>query len=154
MCCGSALLATRTYERHLHSRISGVIADRSKPFGYQKLSLGVQDSVDSGAAARYLIFSLPLLLIFMAEGIDWLARHVRIPAGAAMAAWGLTALIVVCWTPYIRAQFLAKEWWPYRRMAEFLHGQMQKNDVIVAGWSIGFTLSQFFDESKDRIMPP
>src|SRR5260370_21760294 len=39
-------------------------------------------------------------------------------------------------------------------MAEFLHGQMQKNDVIVAGWSIGFTLSQFFDESKDRIMPP
>jgi hypothetical protein len=111
-------------------------------------------SVDSGAAARYLIFSLPLLLIFMAEGIDWLARHVRTSVGNGRAAWGITALIVVCWTPYIRAQFLAKEWWPYRRMAEFLHGQMQKNDVIVAGWSIGFTLSQFFDESKDRIMPP
>jgi len=111
-------------------------------------------SVDSGAAARYLIFSLPLLLIFMAEGIDWLARHVRIRAGTAMAAWGLTALAVVCWTPYIRAQFLAKKWWPYSRVAKFLHGQMQKNDVIVAGWSIGFTLSQFFDDSKDRIMPP
>jgi hypothetical protein len=111
-------------------------------------------SIDSGAAARYLIFSLPLLLIFMAEGIDWLARHVRIQAGSAMAAWGLTALIVVCWTPYIRAQFLAKEWWPYSQVAEFLHGQMQKNDVIVAGWSIGFALSQFFDDSKDRIMPP
>jgi hypothetical protein len=111
-------------------------------------------SVDSGAAARYLIFSLPLLLILMAEGIDWLARHIRIPAGAAMAAWGLTALVVVCWTPYIRAQFVAKEWWPYSRVAEFLHGQMQKNDVIVAGWSIGFALSQFFDDSKNHIMPP
>jgi len=111
-------------------------------------------SIDSGAAARYLIFSLPLLLILMAEGIDWLARHVRLQARGAMAAWGLTALVVICWTPYIRAQFLAKEWWPYRRVAEFLHGQMQKNDVIVAGWSIGFALSQFFDNSKDRIMLP
>jgi uncharacterized membrane protein len=111
-------------------------------------------SVDSGAAARYLIFSLPLLLILMSEGIDWLANHVRIRANAAIAAWGLTALAVVCWTPYIRAQFLAKKWWPYARVAKFLHGQMQKNDVIVAGWSIGFTLSQFFDHSKDRIMLP
>jgi len=111
-------------------------------------------SVDSGAAARYLIFSLPLLLIFMAEGIDWLARHVRIRAGSAITAWGLMALVVVCWTPYIRAQFLAKERLPYSQVSEFLHGQMQKNDVIVAGWSIGFTLSQFFDDSKDRIMPP
>ena len=64
-------------------------------------------SIDSGAAARYLIFSLPLLLIFMAEGIDWLARHIRIRR-RAMAAWGLTALIVVCWAPRIRAQFLAQ----------------------------------------------
>ena len=111
-------------------------------------------SVDSGAAARYLISSLPLLLIFMAEGIDWLARQIRIPAGAAMAAWGLTALVVVCWTPYIRAQFVAKEWWPYSQVAEFLQGQMQKNDVIVAGWSIGFALSQFFDDSKNHIMSP
>src|SRR3954447_11418266 len=111
-------------------------------------------SIDSGAAARYLIFSLPLLLILMAEGIDWLARHVRLQTRGAMAAWGLTALVVICWTPYIRAQFLAKEWWPYRRVAEFLHRQMQKNDVIVAGWSIGFALSQFFDNSKDRIMLP
>src|SRR6266404_2420319 len=47
MCCCSALLAARTFERHLHSRISGLIADRSKPFGYQKVSLGVQDSFDS-----------------------------------------------------------------------------------------------------------
>jgi hypothetical protein len=71
-----------------------------------------------------------------------------------MAAWGLTALVVVCWTPYIRAEFLAKKWWPYNQVAKFLHEEMQKNDVIVAGWSIGFALSQFFDDSKDRIMPP
>jgi hypothetical protein len=110
-------------------------------------------SVDASSQARYLIFSLPLLLIIMAAGIDWLARHLRMRGGAPIAAWGLTALIVVCWAPDIRAQFLAKEYWPYGRVARFLRAQMQKNDVIVAGWSIGFTLSQF-DYLKKRIMPP
>jgi hypothetical protein len=111
-------------------------------------------SIQTHAFIRYLIFSLPWLLILMAEGIDWLARHVRIRGGTAIAAWGLTTLIVVCWTPYIRAQFLAKKQWPYARVAKFLHAQMRKNDVIVTGWGIGFTLSQFFDDSKDRIMLP
>ena len=110
-------------------------------------------SVNTSAYARYLICSLPLLLILMAEGIDWLARSVW-QRGTAIAAWGLTALIVVCWTPYVRAQFLAKEQWPYARVAKFLHTQMQKNDVIVAGWSIAFTLSQFFERPEDRIMLP
>ena len=31
---------------------------------------------------------------------------------------------------------------------------MEKNDVIVAGWAIRFTLSQFFDDAEDRIMLP
>ena len=43
------------------------------------------------------------------------------------------------------AQFLAKKQWPYARVAKFLHRQMQKSDVIVAGQSIGFSLSQFFE---------
>ena len=35
-------------------------------------------SVDTSAFARYLICSVPFLLILMAQGIHWLARHVRI----------------------------------------------------------------------------
>jgi hypothetical protein len=31
---------------------------------------------------------------------------------------------------------------------------MQKDDVIVAGWMVGFTLSQFFDHPEDRILLP
>ena len=110
-------------------------------------------SVNTSAYARYLICSLPLLLILIAEGIDWLARSVW-QRGTAIAAWGLTALIVVCWTPLVHAQFLSKKQWPYARVAKFLHTQMQKNDVIVAGWRIGFTLSQFFERPEDRIMLP
>ena len=97
-------------------------------------------SVNTSAFARYLICSLPLLLILIAEGIDWLARHVWIRGGAAVVAWCLTTLIVLCWMPNIQFQFFAKKQWPYAKVAKFLHRQMQKRDVIVSGWNIGFTL--------------
>ena len=110
-------------------------------------------SVHTYDSARYLICSLPLLLIVMAAGIDGLARVVW-QRGPAIVAWGMTALTVVCWTPYVRAQFLVKKQWPYAQVARFLHVHMRKNDVIVTGWGIAFTLSQFFDHPEDRIMLP
>ncbi len=110
-------------------------------------------AIDAGGFARYLIFSLPLLLIIIAEGVDWITRHIRVP-WAAIATWGLTVLIVACWTPSINAQFLHQTRWPFAEVARFLHAQMQKDDVIVTGWMVGFTLSQFFDHLEDRILLP
>jgi hypothetical protein len=110
-------------------------------------------AIDAGGFARYLIFSLPLLLIIIAEGVDWITRHIRV-RWAAIASWGLTVLIVVCWTPCIHAQFLHQTRWPFAEVARFLHARMQKDDVIVAGWMVGFTLSQFFDHPEDRILLP
>jgi hypothetical protein len=109
--------------------------------------------VDAGSYARYFIFSLPLLLILIAEGVDWIATHIRV-RWAAIAAWGLTVLVIACWTPCIHAQFLHQTRWPYAEVARFLHAQMQKDDVIVAGWNVGFTLSQFFEDPEDRILLP
>ena len=110
-------------------------------------------ALDAGGHARYLIFSLPLLLILIAEGVDWITRHIRVQ-WAAIAAWGLTVLIVACWTPCIHAQFLHQTRWPFAEVAGFLRARMQKDDVIVAGWMVGFTLSQFFDHPEDRILLP
>ena len=110
-------------------------------------------AIDAGGYARYLIFSLPLLLIIIAEGVDWITRHIRV-RWAAIAAWGLTVLIVACWTPCIHAQFLHQTRWPFAEVARFLRARMQKDDVIVAGWMVGFTLSQFFDHPEDRILLP
>lgn len=110
-------------------------------------------ALDAGGHARYVIFSLPLLLILIAEGVDWITRHIRV-RWAAIAAWGLTVLIVACWTPCIHAQFLHQTRWPFAEVAGFLRAQMQKDDVIVAGWMVGFTLSQFFDHPEDRILLP
>jgi hypothetical protein len=110
-------------------------------------------ALDAGGFARYLIFSLPLLLILIAEGVDWITRHIR-ARWAAITAWGLTVLIVACWTPCIHAQFLHQTRWPFAEVAGFLRARMQKDDVIVAGWMVGFTLSQFFDHPEDRILLP
>ncbi len=111
-------------------------------------------SVNTLNYARYLIFSLPLILILMAEGIDWLARHVWIRGGAAVVASCLTTVVLLCWMPTTQFYFSAKKQWPYAKVAEFLHRQMRKRDVIVAGWNLGFTLSQFFDRPQDQIMLP
>jgi uncharacterized membrane protein len=111
-------------------------------------------SVQSSAVARYLIFALPWILILMAEGIDWFGRHFRILKAGTVAVWTVTALVVLCWVPSIHGRFVIKSQWPYARVAKFLHTQMRENDVIVAGWSMAFTLGQFFDDSKDRIMAP
>jgi hypothetical protein len=111
-------------------------------------------SVNTSAFARYLICSLPLLLIVMAEGINWVARHVRIREGAIVVASCLTALIVLCWMPNIQYLFLAKKQWPYAKVAKFLHRQMHKRDVLVSGWNLGFTMGQFFDRPQDQIMLP
>src|SRR5215475_601345 len=111
-------------------------------------------SLHPSDSARYLVFSLPWILILMAEGINWLARHDRRRGGPAIAAWCLTAIVVLCWTPSVGAQFVFKKRWPYARVAKFLHAKMQKDDVIVAGWMLGYTLSQFFDDAESRIMLP
>jgi hypothetical protein len=106
------------------------------------------------AYARFFIFSVPLLLILMAEGIDWLARHVPVQRGVALAAWGLTALVLLCWATPIQQQFLVNRRWPYVSAAKFLHAELQQEDVIVAEWQMGFKMSQFFEHPEDRIMLP
>jgi hypothetical protein len=65
----------------------------------------------------------------------------------------MTLFIVVCWTPYVRAQFYQGTMavWPRGQVYAFA---MVTNDVIVAGWGIGFTLGQFFDHPQKRIWLP
>lgn len=111
-------------------------------------------SVNTAAYARYLISSLPLILILASEGIDWFARFAWARRWQAITSWIVAALLILCWTPNIRAQFVAKSQWPYAKAARFLRSQMRGDDVIVAGWSVGFTLSQFFKYPEKRILLP
>ena len=52
-------------------------------------------SVNTLNYPRYLVLCLPLLLILIAEGIDWLARLVRVRGVGAVVASCLTSLIFI-----------------------------------------------------------
>lgn len=88
-------------------------------------------SVYPWAYARFLIFSLPLLLILLAEAVDWLATHssVRRPAAVAVTAWALAALIVLCWAPDLAVRLRDNR--TFARMAESLRSQFHTGDVIL-----------------------
>ena len=53
----------------------------------------------------------------------------------------------------LRGQFVSRTM-ASRQVAKFLHSRMGKNDVIVTGWTVGFTLEQFFDRPERCIMLP
>jgi hypothetical protein len=57
-------------------------------------------------------------------------------------------VIIVGWTPMLRAQFVARRELAYVHTAKFLHGNLKKSDTVVARWADGFTLSQFFPKPK------
>ena len=69
----------------------------------------------------------------------------RTPRGTSVTAVALATLVILGWTPLSTRSFLLRNKFPYIRVATFLHAQMQKEDVIVAGWGMRFTLSQFFE---------
>ena len=96
---------------------------------------------------RYLIFLLPLLLILLAEGIDWLAKHVRIRRGAAATAWGLTALLVLGWTPVVRAQFVTNS---ILRTCAWLNFCMQIYGKETSSLHDGLTGSHCLSSSSTR----
>jgi hypothetical protein len=83
------------------------------------------------AYSRFLIFSLPLLLILLAEGINWLAAHILVQRRAAVGAWALAGLIVLCWAPDLVVRVREKDYRTYARMADSLRARFQSGDVIL-----------------------
>ena len=88
--------------------------------------------------ARFLIFSLPLLLILLAEGISWFTTRisVRRPITAPVISWSLAALVVFFWTPALHTPSPTKDFYrSYMQMAQFLRAHFQRGDVIVTQYS-------------------
>ena len=108
--------------------------------------------------ARFLIFSLPLLLILLAEGISWFATRisVRRPITAPVISWSLAALVVFFWTPALPTPSRAKDYYrSYVQMAQFLRAHFQRGDVIVTHYNnyVWPTMSAILGTS-DGVMAP
>jgi 4-amino-4-deoxy-L-arabinose transferase-like glycosyltransferase len=78
------------------------------------------------AYARFFIPILPLMLVFIAEGTDYLTKlyfHFR--------GWLLVLLILASWTPHLQELFTKKHNYPYIKVADYLKNKIQHPDVFL-----------------------
>lgn len=82
------------------------------------------------AYGRFLIFTLPFLLVLVAEGIDVVSRAFAEPRRAWLS-WGLALLVLCSWIPAVEARFARKSNMPWTQLARHLEG-LPSETVIVA----------------------
>jgi len=109
-------------------------AQRNRPLAAMALGFAVPITAISWAGvahfpwvhARYLIASLPILVLFVAAGVSWWTGR-----RGALACALLTAVVVASWTPEIRTLFAEKERYPWRTAATYLNHNLREGDVVV-----------------------
>jgi hypothetical protein len=94
---------------------------------------------------RFLIFLLPVCIMFIAEAIDFYASlmaHRR-----KLVTLILVILLLITWVPHVRNVFSEQYDYPWRQVADFLKTTYQENDVILYGaWTISHNLYPYFVE--------
>ena len=111
-------------------------------------------SVDTSAFARYLICSLPLLLILIAEGIDWLARQCLDDEGPPLQPGASRRSLLCAGRPWYKRSFSPRNNGRMPGWPSFCIHKCKKTMLSSRDGVIGFTLSQFFERPEDRIMLP
>jgi len=79
--------------------------------------------------ARFLIFTLPMLLVLLAAGIEHASRSFAEPRRAWLA-WGLTLLLVSSWIPALRGRFVRKSDMPWREVARVLEALPPETAIV------------------------
>jgi hypothetical protein len=79
--------------------------------------------------ARFLIFTLPLLLVLLAAGIEHASRALAQPRRAWLA-WGLTLLLVSSWIPALGARFDRKSNLPWTKLARVLEASPPETAIV------------------------
>jgi hypothetical protein len=98
------------------------------------------------AYARFLIFIVPIIIIFMAEGIDHYAKKLA-PEGSWLPAVTLVILLILSWTPQIKQIFDRKSSYPWHEVAYYITKHFTGGDIIVgSSRREPFNLLPYFSE--------
>jgi hypothetical protein len=96
--------------------------------------------------ARFLIFIVPLIVIFIAEGIDHYAGKF-FSEKSLLPAVAFVILLILSWTPQIMHIFDEKSSYPWHEAADFIKKHYAEGDVIVGSdWKEPFHLRPYFSE--------
>ena len=105
------------------------------------------------AYGRFQIYCVPLMLILMAEGIQWLAY--RFTAWRAPGvAWALVASMGVAWLPALEGFFAGKHANAvYGQVAAYLQSERRAGDVVVAEGAAQLELVPLLPPGADGAIP-
>ncbi len=81
------------------------------------------------AYARFLIFTVPILVIFIAQGISfYAARFVHL---ASFATYSITIVLIITWIPNLHTIYNRKVAYPWHQVASFIKSMAQDNDIVL-----------------------
>ena len=105
------------------------------------------------AYARFQIYCIPLMLILMAEGIQWLAERIT-PKRTLPFAWMLALLMILAWVPPLAAHFRGEHAnAAYARTADYLLANRRAGDLIVAEGATQLQLTPLLPRGADGSVP-
>ena len=98
------------------------------------------------AYTRFLIFLVPICVIFIAEGIAYLSAI--IPVKNSIAITIFTLLLVSTWVPNFIQGYRAKIDLPWGQVAAFIKNSSDGNTVLTNDWNSNLDLTPYFNDSR------
>jgi hypothetical protein len=99
--------------------------------------------------ARFLIFIVPLIILFIAEGIHFYSTtYVSKQSLRSIMMSLLLLLVVLTWLPPTIRIFNVKKSFPWHEVASFIKTHMKEGDIILgSAWKDSFHLRPYFSET-------
>ena len=101
------------------------------------------------AYARFLSFTLPFIIIFIAEGLDYITN--RFPPAHSLRYTVMGLLIIFAsWLPQAHEFLENSRNYPWHHVASFLQECVKPGDVILgSSWLDAFHLTPYFNKMQD-----
>ena len=97
------------------------------------------------AYARFLFFLIPVCLIFISQGIDYLASC--FPERTYAACFAGAGILIMSWAPEMIEGLDTIRKHPYHEAAGFIKAVTEKNDVVLFNeWKLKHNLEPYFTE--------
>jgi hypothetical protein len=96
------------------------------------------------AYTRFLIFLMPICVIFIAEGIIYLSTIIPVKKGIAITI--ITLLLVSTWVPTFIQGYKVKIHQPWGNVAAFIKNSAKGNTVLSNDWSSNLNITPYLND--------
>jgi hypothetical protein len=102
------------------------------------------------AYTRFLIYCLPLILVFMAEGIESTSK-LAVRSSNQWAHWAVACMLAISWTPTLTGALKEKEQFPWLRISECLKHEPAEAIFVANNFLDNLNLRPFAEGSGRKV---